>query len=311
MMQMPGIFHWLVAMTLAVGSHVALLSLLDFDSSGPGPAARAASIVFTTGVGSDAYQPSPDSSAWLDASETMVAEQPREISTSASAAELSPAAPVEAESPGRAELTPIEVLRIEPVSRNGNTVVTLQPDKPQAPLRATHASAPVTQAAVQESTSESVEASIAKAASHPDPVAAVETEQGPTVVSGVTTESPTAERVVAAAAVGSVQAPAQGQGASSDAARQSYYSTLKNWLERYKRYPRQAMLRRQQGVVTVRLRINRVGDVLDFSIVEGSGYPLLDREARRMVQRATPLPPLPDAITTAELSEDVAIQFRP
>lgn len=65
------------------------------------------------------------------------------------------------------------------------------------------------------------------------------------------------------------------------------------WLENFRRYPRQARVRRQQGVVYVRALVDGSGRVLSRSIAEGSGHRLLDQEAMDTFDRAGMLPPPP------------------
>jgi protein TonB len=64
-------------------------------------------------------------------------------------------------------------------------------------------------------------------------------------------------------------------------------------LERYKRYPREARMRNQEGVVAVRFRLDESGHVLAASIARSSGFPALDDEVLQLLRRAEPLPPPP------------------
>ncbi len=52
-------------------------------------------------------------------------------------------------------------------------------------------------------------------------------------------------------------------------------------------------MRRIEGVVVLRLTIERSGTLADAAIAESSGSPVLDEAALEMVRRAVPLPPLP------------------
>ena len=80
-------------------------------------------------------------------------------------------------------------------------------------------------------------------------------------------------------------------------------------LERAKRYPRDAQLRREQGTVYLRFRMDRAGRVLSAGIDRSSGFPDLDAEVLDMIQRAQPLPPIPPEIAQAQLELVVPVRF--
>ena len=65
-------------------------------------------------------------------------------------------------------------------------------------------------------------------------------------------------------------------------------------LEKYRRYPARARAARQQGVANVTFRVNREGMVLSATIQHGSGFYTLDQAALDTLQRAQPLPAIPD-----------------
>ncbi|MBN9788222.1 energy transducer TonB [Pseudonocardia sp. TMWB2A] len=65
-------------------------------------------------------------------------------------------------------------------------------------------------------------------------------------------------------------------------------------LEQYRRYPARARAARQQGVVYIRFKMNRAGAVLSASIQRGSGFRTLDDAALETLQRAQPLPAIPN-----------------
>jgi periplasmic protein TonB len=88
-----------------------------------------------------------------------------------------------------------------------------------------------------------------------------------------------------------------------------YVGLLRQQLERNKVYPRNAQQRRQQGSAMLRIAINRGGQVLSFKIERSSGFELLDREVVAMVQRASPLPPIPAGLNTDRLEVVVPVEF--
>lgn len=80
-------------------------------------------------------------------------------------------------------------------------------------------------------------------------------------------------------------------------------------LERARRYPREAQLRREQGTVYLRFRMDRSGRVLSAAIDRSSGYPDLDAEVLDMINRAQPLPPIPPGIAEAQLELVAPVRF--
>ncbi|MEM9741635.1 MAG: energy transducer TonB [Pseudomonadota bacterium] len=89
----------------------------------------------------------------------------------------------------------------------------------------------------------------------------------------------------------------------------NYALTLQTWLERHKEYPRNARRRRQEGVALLYLKMDRMGRVLDYRIEESSGHRWLDQEVMDMVDRANPLPALPDSMSQRTLEVVVPVEF--
>jgi protein TonB len=89
----------------------------------------------------------------------------------------------------------------------------------------------------------------------------------------------------------------------------NYQQRLLAHLERHKRYPRAAQLRRQQGVPQVRFVIDRQGRVIRAALARASGHALLDEEALALLERAQPLPSLPPEMPEHEMEIIVPIEF--
>jgi len=88
-----------------------------------------------------------------------------------------------------------------------------------------------------------------------------------------------------------------------------YLATLASWLARHKRYPRAARRRNLEGVATLSFTVNAAGNVLRYAVVKSSGYEVLDREVENMLQRAEPLPSLPQDLGRASLDITIPIRF--
>jgi protein TonB len=80
-------------------------------------------------------------------------------------------------------------------------------------------------------------------------------------------------------------------------------------LNAMKAYPASARARRQQGVVLIRFILDRQGQVLSVSLVQGSGFAPLDREALALPKRATPLPMPPDDVPGQQIELVVPVEF--
>lgn len=101
-------------------------------------------------------------------------------------------------------------------------------------------------------------------------------------------------------------------GASSSHASQSpttWQGALLARLERYKRYPAEAMADHQEGVPMLHFAMDRHGHVLSARIQRGSGHTLLDQEALALVRRAEPLPSPPDSVAGDPVVLTVPIEF--
>ncbi len=80
-------------------------------------------------------------------------------------------------------------------------------------------------------------------------------------------------------------------------------------LNKHRRYPREAMMRRQQGVPFIRIVIDREGKVLSSRLERSSGIPELDREAVALPRRASPLPKPPKERPGDTLDLVVPVEF--
>jgi periplasmic protein TonB len=102
---------------------------------------------------------------------------------------------------------------------------------------------------------------------------------------------------------------AVGAPAISLADRKAFAAQLFAHLNRHKRYPESARMRRQEGVVSLRFTMDKVGHVLAFAIAKTSGSAALDREAEDLLKRAEPLPAFPPAFGRDTLDLIVPVEF--
>jgi protein TonB len=80
-------------------------------------------------------------------------------------------------------------------------------------------------------------------------------------------------------------------------------------LEKFKRYPVRAQLRREQGVPTIRFVMDRSGRVLSTQLERSSGIAALDAEAITLPTRAQPFPKPPADVAGDTIELVVPVEF--
>jgi len=88
-----------------------------------------------------------------------------------------------------------------------------------------------------------------------------------------------------------------------------YAATVLAWLERHKEYPRRARLRRQEGTAMLYFVVDRSGAVLEYRLQSSSSHRALDEEVLAMIERAQPLPPMPEDMERERLELIVPVEF--
>ncbi len=150
----------------------------------------------------------------------------------------------------------------------------------------------------------------APAQSAPDPAP----EEAQTAVDAVPDEEQTTNAPSSPAGSGGSSGANVGSGESASAGgtpgpSADYMAQLSAWLEKHKQYPRRAQRRRQEGTALLQFVIDREGRVIEYRIRESSGHEILDEEVAAMIERAQPLPGIPDDMPRARLELVVPIQF--
>lgn len=90
----------------------------------------------------------------------------------------------------------------------------------------------------------------------------------------------------------------------------SYRRKLRAWLARHKQYPRRARRLNIQGVATLAFTIDRSGNVITWRITDSSGEQLLDHAVAGMIERADPLPAMPESMTISRMKLRVPVSFK-
>ncbi|EAJ0097447.1 energy transducer TonB [Campylobacter coli] len=85
----------------------------------------------------------------------------------------------------------------------------------------------------------------------------------------------------------------------------SYQALLMAHLAKFKKYPQEAIMQKQEGVVRIRVSIDESGNVLSKELKKSCPYAVLNDEVLSLFKRASPLPKPPKEI----LKDDEKISF--
>jgi protein TonB len=91
----------------------------------------------------------------------------------------------------------------------------------------------------------------------------------------------------------------------------TWRARLSAHVQRFKRYPAEALEKHLHGTAMVRFTIDRAGVVMSSEIVGHSGTEILDRESLSLVARAAPLPAAPTHVRGKHFSFTVPVRFHP
>lgn len=103
-----------------------------------------------------------------------------------------------------------------------------------------------------------------------------------------------------------VQAKGSNRGSSTakDAEMATRYEQLvSDWIKKFQRYPMDAREKGAEGETVVRIRIDRKGNIRYRILEHSTGFPELDRAAIDMVNRANPVPAVPNDYPKDDLIE--------
>ncbi len=94
--------------------------------------------------------------------------------------------------------------------------------------------------------------------------------------------------------------------------KRSYESQLLAWLHRHKEYPNIARRRSQEGSVILKFTINAEGKLLSHEITQASEHAVLNSAVVKMIKKASPMPPVPEALRRDQVkfSYTIPIHFK-
>ncbi len=93
----------------------------------------------------------------------------------------------------------------------------------------------------------------------------------------------------------------------------NYLKRVSARIHRFKQYPREARIAKQEGTVVIQLTIDSAGRVQDKDITSSSGIDLLDEAALQIITKADPFPKFPSALVKrvgTQLKFSTAINYK-
>lgn len=90
-----------------------------------------------------------------------------------------------------------------------------------------------------------------------------------------------------------------------------YQARVSSRIQRKQLYPEAYRTRLLRGRVRVKFTIHSDGHITDVSIVQSSGYPLMDQAALEAVEKAAPFPPFPPGIDLPQYIIKMSLNFTP
>jgi protein TonB len=89
----------------------------------------------------------------------------------------------------------------------------------------------------------------------------------------------------------------------------AYTAQIQRKLNRYKKYPPEARAQALAGSVSVNFTVSSQGQIISARLVRGSGHQALDREAMALLNRVSPLPPIPPDLHRNTINLSVPVHF--
>ena len=90
----------------------------------------------------------------------------------------------------------------------------------------------------------------------------------------------------------------------------SYARLIKGKIVSQWRYPSAARDRLIEGQLMVLFSLVREGEIIEVSLLNPSGYAVLDEEAVRAIRAAAPFPPFPDHVAVKRLNIQASFDYR-
>jgi len=108
---------------------------------------------------------------------------------------------------------------------------------------------------------------------------------------------------------GTSQGKRSGAGGASSCIDMAYLAEISRQIQQHFFYPVDTTGTHLQGVVYVHFTSNRIGSYQSLEVTKSSGFPILDQAALLIMQRASPLPAIPDRLHADRVDGVLPIVF--
>jgi protein TonB len=95
-----------------------------------------------------------------------------------------------------------------------------------------------------------------------------------------------------------------------DSAKKSYFDLIAQLIFKNKRYPRLAYSLGQEGLVVIKLKLNKDGEILDLSLLEESSFKILNEASLDTISAIHRFPAIPKEIGLSELTLRIPIEYK-
>jgi len=90
----------------------------------------------------------------------------------------------------------------------------------------------------------------------------------------------------------------------------SYLKKLRDTIRRNWSYPKEAYIRKKEGITVAKFSITESGSLCDFCIITSSGFESLDMETLHVIKSSAPYAPLPKNFNLTKLNIVANFQYR-
>ena len=91
---------------------------------------------------------------------------------------------------------------------------------------------------------------------------------------------------------------------------ENYIERVLEEIEKNKKYPRLALRLKQEGIVELKVIINKSGEIIKFEIIHASNFVSLNQAALNLIRNMSRLPEIPREIEVDELSLNIPIDYK-